>query len=266
MKTWIMATLAGLTLTVSAISAQELAARESSTAPEISVEFSSDFYGKYVWRGQNLNDDPVYQPGLSATLENLTAGIWGNVDLSDYNDRSGDFSELDYYLDYTDTLPGVEGISYSVGVVYYDFPGSAADGSRAPDTTELYAGLSFDLPLSPSITVYHDVDEADGTYINLGISHSIEQIVTLGSIPIGLDLSAGIGWASGSYNDYYWGTNQSKMQDVSLSLALPFELFGWSISPSVNYVTLLSDDLRSTDAYDTASDYFFAGLSVSRAF
>ncbi len=58
---------------------------------EIEFEVTADFFSKYIWRGQKLNDDPVFQPGISATYGNLTAAIWGNLDLTNYNDRSGDF-------------------------------------------------------------------------------------------------------------------------------------------------------------------------------
>jgi hypothetical protein len=43
-------------------------------------------------------------------------------------------------------------------------------------------------------------------------------------------------------------------------------LDGWTLAPSLNYVTLLSDDIRATDAYDSASDYFFAGVGLSKGF
>ena len=71
---------------------------------------------------------------------------------------------------------------------------------------------------------------------------------------------------SESYNKYYWGTDQSKMQDLSFSVSFPVEVVGWTVAPSLNYVTLLSDDIRSTDAYSTDSDYFFAGVSISKSF
>jgi len=32
------------------------------------VGFSLDYNGKYVWRGQNLTDEPVLQPGASIGL------------------------------------------------------------------------------------------------------------------------------------------------------------------------------------------------------
>ena len=234
---------------------------------EIGLELTTDFSGKYIWRGQNLNDDPVFQPGISATYGNLTAGIWGNLDLTNINDRNGNFLEMDYYLDWSDVLPNVEGIGYSVGLIYYDFPGSYADGTRLPDTLEAYLGLNFDLPASPSITAYHDLDEAEGTYVSLGFGHSVEQVFELSpDVPVAMDIGATLGWGSASYDKYYWATNQSKINDLVLSISFPFEIEGLTITPSLNYVTLLSDDIRDTDTYGTASDFFFVGIGLTKKF
>jgi len=234
---------------------------------EIGFELSADYSGKYIWRGQNLSDDPVFQPGISATYGNFTAGIWGNLDLTNINDRNGNFLEMDYYLDWSDDLPDLEGVGYSVGLIYYDFPGNYADGTRLPDTLEAYLGLNFDLPASPSITAYHDIDEVDGTYISLGIGHSVEEVFELSpDVPVAMDLSASLGWGSASYDKYYWGANQSKINDLVLSVSFPFEIEGLTITPSLNYVTLLSDDLRDTDAYGTDSDLFFVGIGLTKKF
>ncbi len=228
----------------------------------VGFELTSDYFGKYIWRGQNLSDDPVFQPGISISYSNLTAGIWGNMDLTNINGNSGDFSELDYTLDYSSTFPGIEGLGYSVGVIYYDFP-----GTTTKDTTEVYWGLIFDLPLRPSIIVYHDLDEAEGSYISLALGHTIEKIAELApDIPVGMEIGASLGWASGSYNKYYWGTDQSKLQDLAFSVSFPMEIAGWTLSPSLNYITLVSDDIRDTDVYGTDSDFFFAGISLSKGF
>ena len=227
----------------------------------IEFEITADFFSKYIWRGQNLSDDPVFQPGLSAAYGNLTFGIWGNLELTNINGNSGDFSEIDYSLDYSAALPGMEGLGYSIGVIYYDFP-----GTTTKDTTELYWGLNFDLPANPSITVYHDVDEAEGTYVSLAVSHGIEEILTLAGAPVAMEIGASLGWGSGSYNKYYWGTDQSKLNDLAFSVAFPFEVKGWTVTPSLNYVTLVSDDIRDTDTYGTDSDFFFAGVGVSKKF
>jgi len=239
----------------------------ASAENEIGFELTTDFASKYIWRGQLLNDDIVFQPDLSATYGNFTAGIWGNLDLTNYNGRNGDFLEMDYYLDWSDDLSDLEGVGYSVGLIYYDFPGSYADGTRIPDTLEAYLGLNFDLPANPSITAYHDIDEVDGTYVSLGIGHSVEQVLGLSSdIPVAMDIGATLGWGSASYDKYYWGTNQSKINDLVLSVSFPFEIEGLTITPSLNYVTLLSDDIRNTDVYGNASDFFFFGIGLTKKF
>ena len=230
--------------------------------PTVNFEVTADFFSKYILRGQNLDDDPVFQPGFSATYKGLTAAIWGNLEFTNINGNSGDFSELDYVLDYSGAMPGIEGVGYSVGVIYYDFP-----DTMVKDTTEIYWGLNFDLPLAPSVMVYHDVDEAEGTYISLAAVHSIEKIIELGpDMPVGMRLGTSLGWGSGSYNKYYWGTDQSKLNDLTFSLSFPMEIAGWTLAPSLNYVTLLSDDIRDTDAYGTDSDFFFAGFSLLKSF
>ncbi len=49
---------------------------------------------------QNYDDDPVLQPGVSATYRGLTAMIWGSLETTNINGNSGDFSEVDYSLYY----------------------------------------------------------------------------------------------------------------------------------------------------------------------
>jgi hypothetical protein len=229
---------------------------------DVSFEFTSDFNGKYIWRGQNLDDDPVFQPGLSASYKGLTASIWGNLELTNINGNSGDFSELDYTLDYSGVVPGAEDIGFSIGAIYYDFP-----GTTVPSTTELYWGFSLDTTLSPSITFYHDIDEADGLYASLAVTHSIEKLIELGpDVPVGMEIGASLGWGDSSYDKYYWGLSDSKTNDLVLSACFPFEIGGWTVNPSLNYVTLISDDIRSTNAYGSDSDFFYVGIGVYKGF
>lgn len=229
---------------------------------EVSLEITADLFSKYVWRGQNLVDDWVFQPGFSIGYAGLTGCIWGSLDLTDENGLKGNFTEIDYSLDYSGSIPGVNVLGYSVGVIYYDFPHTSIDG-----TTELYWGFSADVLLSPSVTVYHDVDEADGIYISASIGHSIEKVAELGSgSAIGLEVGASIGWGNGSYNEFYWGTAGSELNDLVLSASLPIEVSSWTITPSVNYVRLLGSDVRNSNAYGTDDDLFYAGIGLSKEF
>lgn len=228
----------------------------------MNFEFRADYLGKYIWRGQNIDDDPVLQPSITASYNNLTATIWGNLELTNINGHSGDFTEVDYSFEYSGDIPGIEGVRYAIGTIYYDFP-----GTNVNDTTELYWGLKADLPLCPSLTLYHDLDEADGTYLSVELGHSIEKIASLlPDIPITMEIGASLGWGTGSYNKYYWGTNQSELNDLAFSVSFPVEVVDWTVAPSLHYVTLVSGDIRSADAYGTDSDFFFAGVSLSRRF
>ena len=217
---------------------------------ELSFEVTTDFFSKYVWRGQNVTDDWAFQPGISATYGGLTGGFWGSLDMTDENGESGEFIEYDWYADYSGQLNDT--IGYSIGGIYYYFPGGEA-------TTELYAGLSFDVVASPSVTVYYDVDEVEGAYVAFGVGHSFED---LAGLPFGIDLSANLGWGDSSYNEAYWGTDGGELNDLTLSAAFPFEVGPVTVTPSVHYVNLLGSDI--SDAAD--DDLFYAGVGLACGF
>jgi len=212
---------------------------------DVTVGVGADFMSKYVWRGQNLVDDWVAQPGVSVGYQGLTASIWGNSDMT--GDSADDCG----------TVPGMESLGYSVGAIYYYFPGGDA-------TTELYWGFNLDVPASPSVTVYHDIDEADGMYVSLGVGHSIEATDEL---PVGIDLGASLGWGDSGYNEFYWGsTVGSELNDLVLSAAFPFEVAGVSVTPSVSYIALLGSDVKDSDAYDTDNSIVVVGIGFAKEF
>ncbi len=233
---------------------------------DVEFEITTDYYGKYIWRGQDLSDDPVVQPGVSASFAGFTASWWANIETTKINGNNGKFSEHDWSLDYSGDIPGFDGVGYSVGVIHYYFP-----SAKPSDTTEVYWGLGLDLPLSPSIIVYHDVDEAKGTYASLGLSHSIEEFaVVLNDISVGLELGASLGWANRTYNKYYWSgntnTNAERFNDLAFSISFPFEVYGFTLAPSLNYVTLVDERISKSNRYNKDDAYFFAGISISKSF
>ena len=217
----------------------------------VSFEVTADVFSKYVWRGQNITDDWSFQPGVSATYAGLTAGVWGALDLTDENGESGEFIEFDWYVDYSGQI--TEMIGFSVGGIYYVFPG-------AGETTEIYAGLSFDTIASPSVTVYYDIDEVEGMYVALGAGHTIENIEGLEDMPFAIDLSANLGWGDSSYNDAYWGVDSGELNDLTLSAAFPFEVGPVSVTPSVTFVTVLGGDISDV-ADDDSLVYFGVGAA-----
>lgn len=267
---WTKMMMAALFAAGSTLAMAQDAPSEPVETPKISINTSLALFSKYVWRGQLLNDDAVLQPSVGLGYEGLTASIWGNVDMTDYHDNEWEFTEYDWTLGYANTMPGIDWLSYSVGAIYYYFPSVPNDA----DTVEIYAGLGLPtMPLTPTVTMYRDVDEADGTYVAFSLSHSIEKIFELASdMPVGMTMGASIGWGSESYNKYYWsGLDDADLNDLTLTAGFPVTILGWTCTPSVNYVTLLSSDVRKADTYSTSShnndsDYFFTGLTVARSF
>jgi len=224
----------------------------------VSIGAAADIFSKYVWRGQNLVDDWVLQPGAYISHKGITASFWGNLDLTNENGYHGEFSEIDLTLDYTAQVPGIDFLNYSLGFINYDFPINGG----VDDTWEIYWGLGLDVPANPSITVYHDVDEVEGTYVSFGIGHNIENITDSG---LAVDLSASIGWGSSGYNNSYWNLDKSELNDLVLSAAFPFEAAGFAITPSVNYITLVGDDIRSPNTYGQ-NDMWVVGVGFSKEF
>lgn len=238
---------------------------------KVTVGVSADFFEKYVWRGQHLVDDWVFQPGVSVGYGGLTASFWGNMDLTNENTANGEFSEIDLTLDYSASIPGIDLLGYSFGLIHYDFP---VNGS-ADDTSELYAGLNLDVLTSPSVTIYYDVDEVKGgTYISFAVGHGFEDVFELSpDTSVGVDLGASLGWANSDYNKVYWGAKPDgsaiggAANDLVLTLAFPFQWAGFDVTASLNYVTLVSDDIRRTDAYGRGrDDSFYAGIGFAKEF
>ncbi len=228
----------------------------------LDFEITADYVSKYIWRGQNLNDDGAFQPGASVSYEGFSVSWWASVDITNISGNDGEITESDWTFDYTTALPWWDELmSVSVGFIDYHFP------SVIPDTDEFYWGFSFDTVLSPAVTFYHDIDEADGTYIDFNLSHSFGTIYELDSdIPVGLDVSGGFGYGNSDYNEFYWGVNDGAFNDLYFSVGFPIEFGGWTFTTSLNYVTLMDSDIRKSDSFDTGSDYFFVGLGLSTSF
>lgn len=157
----------GLAVAISAagLSASAVAAAE----PEISanVALTSD----YVWRGESQSDEELaLQGGFDYEhASGFYIGTWGSsVDFGGDEDI-----ELDYYLGFASEL---NGISYDIGYVYLDYPGSDdTDG-----WWEVYASLSKDFEafsgeLGATYTTDFVASGEDGYYLYLS-----------GSVPVGL--------------------------------------------------------------------------------
>jgi len=215
------------------------------------------FFSKYVWRGIGVTGGPVLQPSAGAEVSGLTLGVWGNMDLDDVNGLSGQFNEVDYTVDYT--FPLGEKASVSVGGILYDFPNTPFYA-----TAELYAGVGFDVPGDPSVTIYRDVDEVEGLYASFACGYGM----TIGGERM-LDLGLSIGFGDSDHNAGYYGVASSGFTDLLLTVGSTFGSANgkMSVTPSLAISTALDGDIA--DALDLAGkdpSNVVLGVSVSASF
>jgi hypothetical protein len=201
---------------------------------------------QYVWRGYSLSDSSlVVQPSISAGYKGFGLNLWGNLD-TDYYDTGKDFNEIDLTLSYDKSF-GMVGLG--LGYIYY--------GLEGEDSEELYASLSLDTFLAPTLTIYRDYDTFDSWYLLLGISHSFSLTEELS-----LDLGGSVSYYS--YDD----TDYSELHDGLISASMTFPIGEYcSLTPSLTYAFPLSSDaeveLMDMDGDDS---HFIAGVTFSVSF
>ena len=218
------------------------------------LELSTDaaLVSRYVWRGIVATDGAVFQPSVTAAYRGLSLNVWGNYDLDNVNSTDYRFTEADYTLDYS--LP-LRNFSLSLGSIVYDFPNTGYH-----PTTELYLGVSLQSFLSPSLTVYKDIDEADGSYLLL----SFERSFQLENKPVSIDFQTGVGFCTAHNNRFYYHASGSALTDIHLGVSVPIAAReNLAIVPGIYYSTLLDTAIRSAAA---KPDNVIFSLAVSASF
>lgn len=214
-----------------------------------------DFNSAYVWRGLTLNDGFVAQPSLDVSHKGFGVNIWGNYDFDDYDDtvEDNDFQEVDLTVYYGTTFGKVD---VSAGLINYLFPSSGAAA-----TTEIYAGIGVLIydGLSVGLTVYFDVDEADGIYTNLGLSYALDLTESLG-----LETGVSIAYVDEDFAEFYSGGTDGGFHEYLLSMAMSYAVNdAFSIGAQINYVDNVDDDVLPDETMDTE---VFGGVSISYSF
>jgi hypothetical protein len=198
--------------------------------PAISVGASATVVSAFVWRGWVIADGVCLQPSAWIKARGLTATAWVNLWP---HDEGHTFTEHDFTLDYTRSVGPLQ---LSAGYINYFF--ASFDVNRW--TNELYVGATVPGPLNPSLRVYQDVHQGTGTYVNLGVSHS----VTIGSKGLSITPSAALG-----YNNHQW-VEGSGWSDLSVGVLAAFPLnTHLDVSANVNYSRSLNTDWFPSKAW-----------------
>lgn len=223
----------------------------------VEVSFGADVVSRYVWRGQVLNDEPVVQPTATLAAYGFSFNVWGSLDTTDNagDSEAGNLQEVDYTGSYSFTP--FAGLDLSAGYVHYDFAG-------LDDTAEVFLTATGSCtPLSPTLSVYYDVDEVRGFYVNAGVSHEFALAEKLG-----LTLAASLGWGSSQYNAFYFGEERNAFNDAVLGATLSYQLLdNLSVYAYAKYAVMVEDELREAaqDSYGHGDSPLF-GIGASFSF
>ncbi|MGZ8391296.1 MAG: TorF family putative porin [Gemmatimonadales bacterium] len=241
-----------------------------------------DLFSSYVWRGLSLTNKPVAEPGLWVSFPagnaSITVGGWANIDLGKYDDIDDDISEsggtssfnLSEFDPYAEISFPAGKATLTGGVTGYIYPNdldAAPNGGldSEANTVEIYGKVGFDVPLSPELSVYYDVDKIKGAYIEANLGHSLAA-----SEAISIDLGATAGFSAGQgvpddvLSDESFNFADDGFTHLDLSVGVPFSAGAISITPVIHVVIAGDDATKVTSPSNIDSDTkLWGGVSLS---
>jgi uncharacterized protein (TIGR02001 family) len=183
-------------------------------APEHSLTGNFGVFSEYRYRGiSQTNGKPAAQGGVDyANASGFYVGTWAsNVSwLSDQGRGASSSLEWDFYGGYKGTAGA---LSYDLGGLYYDYPGTYPASFIKPNTFELYAAATygiFTLKYSQAITnIFGFADSKGSGYLDLSATYDLGNGMALvghvGNQVIVASASAERAKSDCSYVDYKLG-------------------------------------------------------------
>lgn len=174
------------------------------------------FASKYLWRGQNVYDGIVMQPGFDLGFHNFSFGFW-----SSYSMQPKQISEADYTFTYSTNL---KQLSVTGGFTYYTFPAVKLPEIKivSKDTSkEVFASFApGNIKFNPAASIYYDFSAGNGVYLEGGFT-----------IPVKLYFSFNTDFTVG-YNFGQWGYKNSPTV-ISVMLSRTFSVAKFEIIPNI---------------------------------
>jgi len=255
-------------------------------APEedkVTGEAAVSILSAYIWRGQELSrHSVVIQPSATIAYKGVSLNVWGNLDTRPYaagdEKYSTNYTETDLTLSYSRKI-GI--VSVGGGYIYYGLAAAYAGGPDYLDSQELFLTVAVDTLLSPTLTVYKEIDHYHQWYATLAASHTFQL-----HEKVGLKLAGSVSYLKSEDETTYakydsssvaTGDKFSNFHDGMLSVSVPVSVTkNLTITPLVTYVFPLSEDARyemrgrglkgSADPSDRDSSYIYGGINLSFAF
>lgn len=213
-----------------ALMAAGTASVPAAQAEDLSYGADIGMFSKYLWRGVEQTSGTAVQGDLSAAYGGLSGSVWLSNSYPSGNPQTLGKSvvEADWTLDYSGSYSKV---GYSVGAIDYTYLYDS--GSNFP---EIYLGLSYDAPVSPSVKVSYTAASSNNkvylagdTWVDVGLSGSA----------MGVDLSGTISYAhwkkDATYRPIVAGldTWKSGFNLITLGMSKDFTIGGVTATPSL---------------------------------
>ncbi len=223
------------------------AAEPAKPEPDWSFTANIGLFSQYVFRGlTQTNQKPAVQGGFDLGHKSgFYVGTWGsNISwISDAAPGTSASMEWDFYGGYKGSLPADFG--YDLGVLYYYYPGTYPSGFVLPDTTELYAALSWKfLTLKYNYSVNDKTfgipDSRGSSYLDLTASYDVIDKVSdaIGKVTIFGHL--GHQWYRGNPNGFDNGNFNYGDWKVGASMdvaGVTFGIYGTNTNAQAQYYT-----------------------------
>ncbi len=250
---------------------------------KVTGEIALSVQSAYIWRGyEQTRDSVVVQPAATVSYKGFSVNFWGNLDTKPYSSTDAKYAAKHTETDYTISYSKKFGIvQITPGYIYYAL-GAPYTGATAPlDSQELFLSVGLDTILSPTVTVYKEIDHYHQWYFLLGFSQTFE----LNKV-FSLKLAASASYLLSSDETTYAKYNSDSVaktdkynnfHDGTVTVSLPIAVYKTlSVTPTVSYVFPLCNDARYemraygkrgvTSPSDRDSAYLYGGITLSYTF
>jgi hypothetical protein len=258
------------------------AAEEEKPVMDMTVSVLS----QYIWRGYELSrNSVVIQPSLTAGYKGFSVNVWGNMDTKPYysgsdvgKSYSSAWNETDITLSYSKTM---DMFTLGGGYIYYGLGAFNQEAAKRLDSQEIFASLGLNVLLSPTLTVYREIDHYHIWYALLGVSHVFE-INKMASLKLAASASYLLSNDEKTYPKYDGNAvattdKFSNFHDGTITASLPVKLMKYvTVTPILSWVFPLSGDAKNemtgcgfkgaATNSDRDSSFIYGGLSASFSF
>ena len=269
--------------TAPATTPEQKPAEQTQDEDKVTGEVDLSVMSAYIWRGyEQTRFSAVVQPAVTASYKGFSVNVWGNLDTRPYSATDAKYgakyTETDWTISYSRKF-GI--VQVTPGYIYYALSAPYAGGTAPLDAQELFLTVGLDTILSPTLTVYKEIDHYRQWYAIFGVSHTFAF-----NEKIGLKLAATASYLLSTDETTYakYDSNSlpttdkyNNFHDGSVSVSLPIAVYKTlSFTPTMSYVFPLCDDARyemkarglqgAANPSDRDSSYLYGGIILSYTF